>query len=59
MTDLEKALYFLAVEVKGLRADLKNKSNNELLLSERNEKKEKLIGLVEKFNNRLGGINGN
>ena len=59
MKELVKALYLLTKEVRGLRADLKLKSNNELLLSEKKKKEEKLELLVNKFNLRHGEVNEN
>jgi hypothetical protein len=59
MKELIKAIYLLTKEVRGLRADLKLKSNKELLLSEKKKKEEKLDLLVKKFNMRHGEVNEN
>ena len=52
MTDLEKALFLLTEEVRGLRADLKISTVKKVIKKEKQDRITKSAELIEKLNKR-------
>ena len=52
MTDLEKALFLLTEEVRGLRADLKISTVKKIIKKEKQDRITKSAELIDKLNKR-------
>ena len=52
MTDLEKALFLLTEELRGLRADLKISTVKKVIKKEKQDRITKSAELIEKLNKR-------